>query len=246
MFGFLHDRRRVAEWMDAPDADPIELRRSLDFIRRINNALGYTKTSVTYLKQFSRAWQPGQQIRILDVATGSADIPRAALAWGKSAGFDVRITAIDFHAKTIRIAAQEAHGMELVQANALSLPFADAGFDYVMTAMFLHHLSDEQTIAVLKEMNRVAARGVIICDLLRTRRAYAWISLFTLFSIPMVKHDSRASVAHAFTKSEIVKLAAAAGLDYAGYRRHFGHRFVIAGERTITRNSNDEIRMTNQ
>jgi ubiquinone/menaquinone biosynthesis C-methylase UbiE len=232
MPGFLHDRRRVAEWMDAPDADPIELRRSLDFIRRINNALGYTKTSITYLKKFSRTWQPGQHIRILDVATGSADIPRAALTWGKSAGFDLRLTGIDFHPKTIRIAAEETPGMKLVQANALSLPFADASFDYVMTALFLHHLSDEETIAVLKEMNRVAARGVIVCDLLRNRRAYAWISLFTLFSIPMVKHDGRASVAHAFTKNEILKLAAAAGLDYATYHRHFGHRFVIVGERS--------------
>ncbi len=232
MLGFLRDRRRVAEWMDAPDADPMELRRSLDFIRRINNALGYTRTTITYLKKFSRNWQSGERIRILDVATGSADIPRAALAWAKPAGFDLQLTGIDFHPRTIRIAAEETPRMKFVQANALSLPFADGSFDYVMTAMFLHHLSDEETIAVLKEMNRVAARGVIVCDLLRHRRAYLWISLFTLFSIPMVRHDGRASVAHAFTKDEIIKLAAAAGLDYATYHRHFGHRFVIAGERS--------------
>ena len=71
---------------------------------------------------------------------------------------------------------------------------ADGSFDYVMAAMFLHHLSDEEVVQVLREMNRVAARGVIISDLLRNRRAYAWITFFTLFSIPMVKHDGRAKV----------------------------------------------------
>jgi ubiquinone/menaquinone biosynthesis C-methylase UbiE len=232
MFGFLNSRHRVAEWMDAPDANPAELRRSLAFIRRINSLLGYTRSTLAHLKRFSQSWKPGEHLRILDVATGSADIPRAALGWGKDHGFDLEITGIDLHPHTLQIAAENPIGMRFVRADALSLPFADGSFDYAMTAMFLHHLSEEQAVQVLKEMNRVAARGVIISDLLRSRRAYAWITLFTLFSTPMVKHDGRASVAHAFTKREILDLCSAAGLDYVTYHKHFGHRFVIAGERS--------------
>ena len=33
--------------------------------------------------------------------------------------------------------------LEIVQANVLSLPFANNSFDMAMTAMFLHHLSDQ-------------------------------------------------------------------------------------------------------
>jgi hypothetical protein len=98
--------------------------------------------------------------------------------------------------------------------------------------MFIHHLSEADVVAVLKEMNRVARRGIIVSDLLRHKRAYAWITLFTLFANPMVVHDARVSVAQAFTKAEILELCRAAGLDYVQYRRHFGHRFVISGEKS--------------
>ena len=78
---FLSSRRRQPEWMDAPDADPAELRRSLLFIRRVNRLFGYTRSTLGHLKRFSRRWKPGERVRILDVATGSADVPRAILRW---------------------------------------------------------------------------------------------------------------------------------------------------------------------
>jgi hypothetical protein len=80
-------------------------------------------------------------------------------------------------------------------------------------------------------MNRVARRGVIVDDLIRNRRALLWIKLFTALASPMVRHDAVVSVKQSFNQNEIVELARAAGLDYAAYHRHFGHRFVVAGQR---------------
>src|SRR5438128_2311144 len=82
-----------------------------------------------------------------------------------------------------------------------------------------------------REMARVARRGIVAADLLRHRRAYAWITLFTLTAGPMVRHDARASVAQAFNKAEVLRLRDAAGVGFARYYRHFGHRFALAGER---------------
>jgi SAM-dependent methyltransferase len=121
--------------------------------------------------------------------------------------------------------------LRFVQADALHLPFADASFDYAHTAMFLHHLDDSSAAAVLREMARVSRRGIVAADLLRHHRAYAWISLFTLGAGPMVRHDARASVAQAFTKPEVLRLRDEAGVGFARYYRHFGHRFALAGER---------------
>ena len=73
--------------------------------------------------------------------------------------------------------------------------------------------------------------GIVVADLLRHRRAYAWITLFTLASRPIIKHDGRASVAQAFTKPEVLRLRERAGVPWAAYYRHFGHRFVLAGEK---------------
>ena len=252
MLPSLRTRNRQVEWMDDPAAAPEELARSLAYIRRINGLLGYTRATVGHLEQFSRRWKPGETIRILDVATGSADIPRAVLRWSRRRGFDVRIVAIDLHNTTLKLAAGsprsvapspgtpgEGRGggrsssLQFVRGDALRLPFADGSFDYALTAMFLHHLEDGAAAAVLREMDRVARRGIVAADLLRHRRAYAWITLLTLLAGKMVRHDARASVAQAFTKPEVLALRDRAGVGYATYHRHFAHRFVLAGERWL-------------
>jgi len=134
----------------------------------------------------------------------------------------------------VRVARDSAqdHRLQIVEADVLALPFADASFDFALTAMFLHHLSDDDAARVLSEMSRVARRGIIAADLLRTRRAYAWITFMTLLANPMVKNDARASVRQAFSKSEALALRQRAGIGYADYRAHFAHRFVLAGRKS--------------
>src|SRR5205085_1382977 len=95
----------------------------------------------------------------------------------------------------------------------------------------LHHLDDAAAVTVLAAMARVARRGIIAADLLRHRRAYAWITLLTLAADPMVRHDARVSVRQAFSKKEVLAIRERAGIKFANYHRHFGHRWVLAGER---------------
>lgn len=223
--------------MDAPDADPEHLRKSLAFIRRVNVLFGYTRATLSHFGRFSAGWKPGETIRILDVATGSADIPQAITRWAARRGFDIRVVGIDLHAKTLSQAASETNGdarVFLVRADALRLPFADGSFDYAVTNMFLHHLDDDQIVVALREMARVARRGIVAADLNRNARAYGWIRLFTLCANPMVRHDARVSVGQAFTRNEVLALRDRAGLGFASYYQHFGHRFVLAGEKTST------------
>jgi SAM-dependent methyltransferase len=117
----------------------------------------------------------------------------------------------------------------------MDLPFADGSFDYALTHMFLHHLEEDQVVRVLREMNRVSRRGIIAADLVRDQRAYFWIHLFTLGANPIVKHDAPVSVAQAFTRKEIIELRNVAGLSWADYHAHFGHRFVLAGRKPAAR-----------
>jgi SAM-dependent methyltransferase len=224
---------RAAEWMDDAGVSAEELHRSLRFIRRVNRWLGYTRSIVAYFDRFSRGWKRGERITILDLATGSADVPMAILRWASERGWDVRIVGVDRHPETARVAAgwQRDERLTVVQADVLSLPFEAGSFDYVMCSMFLHHLDDAQPRDVVHTMDRLARRGIVVSDLLRHRRAYAWIWLFTAFSSPMVRHDGRASVRQAFSEAEVKRWTE--GLDYLEYRRHFGHRFVLAGEKHV-------------
>ena len=208
--------------------------RALTFIRRINSLLGYSRATVHHLARFSKDWNRGQQIKILDVATGSGDIPRGILRWADQKGFDVKIIAIDLHEKTLRTAIKVKIDprLQFVRADATQLPFENGTFDYVLTGMFLHHLDEQTATTVLKEMDRVARTGLIVADLLRSKRAYFWINLFTLFAGPMVRHDARVSVAGAFNREELIKLCGEAGLTYLRPYRHFGHRLVLAGKKS--------------
>jgi SAM-dependent methyltransferase len=226
-------RQREPEWMDAPDADPGLLRSSLEFIRRINAFLGYTRATLHHLERLTQGWDATQTLTILDLATGSGDIPRAIARWAKHRGLNVQIVGIDLHEATLRIAAagNRRSSIALVRADATDLPFADGSFDFVLTNMFLHHLDEAVVLKVLAEMNRVCHRGMIVADLLRSRRAYFWISLFTAFSNPMVKHDARVSVTGAFSQTELLELRDQAGLSDLQAHRHFGHRLVLAGRR---------------
>ena len=226
-------RERQVEWMDEPGADPELLRRSLGYLRAVNRWLGYTRSTIEHLERFSRTWKPGQTVRVLDVATGSADVPREVRAWGRSAGFDVRVVGVDLHATTAAQALGwgDAERVEVVRGDARRLPFADGAFDYAITSLFLHHLDEADVVRVLSEMGRVARRGIVAGDLERCRRAVMWIKLFTLWANPMVKHDAVASVKQAFNRAEVRAMARAAGVDFTGYYRHFGHRFVLAGEK---------------
>jgi ubiquinone/menaquinone biosynthesis C-methylase UbiE len=219
--------------MDAPAADAAELERSLSFIERVNQRLGYTRATISHLDRLTRDWPAGRVMTILDVATGSADVPRAVCSWADRRGLDVRVVGVDRHPVTLSIARRRTNDsrIELVRGDALDLPFGDDSFDYALCSMFLHHLGEDEAVTVMREVDRVSRRGVIVADLLRSRRALAWITLFTMFSNPMVKHDARVSVRQAFDRSEIERLRGQAGLSYAGYYRHFAHRFVLAGEK---------------
>jgi ubiquinone/menaquinone biosynthesis C-methylase UbiE len=231
---FLRTRRREAEWLDDPATNPAELRDSLAFIRKVNRVLGYTQLVLKVLERFSVNWNPGQKMRIIDVGTGSADIPAAVLEWAKARGWDVQIVGIDINAQIANIAAATAADprLTIVRGDALDLPFGDESFDYALTSMFLHHLSDDQAARALAEMSRVSRRGIIASDLLRWYPAYAFIWMTTLFSRPMIKHDARVSVAQAFNRREVLSLRDRANIGYTQYSSHGFHRFVLAGEKS--------------
>jgi ubiquinone/menaquinone biosynthesis C-methylase UbiE len=223
--------------MDAPDADPELLHKSLAYIRWVNRLFRYTRAMLSHIERFSRKWKPGEQIRILDVGTGSADIPRAILNWADRRGFNIHVIGVDLQAVVAAEAAASNPDSRLgiVRANALDLPFADESFDYAITSMFLHHLDDEAVVKVFREMSRVASRGILAADISRNRRSYMWINLFTLLANPMVRHDARVSVRQAFNRAEVMSLRDRAGINFASYHRHFGHRFILGGEKSAQR-----------
>ena len=225
------------EQMDEPGVDEAQLAASLRFIRRVNRVLLGSAAVVGHFKRWSRAWQRGkrgQRITVLDLATGSADIPVALTRWAARAGFDLHVTALDLHPTTLRLAAAHIGDnprVELVRGDALKPPFTPGSFDYVISSMFLHHLPDIEVMTALRIMDKLARRGMVWNDLLRNRRAAAWCRVITLGQPSIVRHDALTSVRAGFTPSEVRELQQRLSLSHLRYRGHVAHRFTLAGER---------------
>jgi demethylmenaquinone methyltransferase/2-methoxy-6-polyprenyl-1,4-benzoquinol methylase len=99
--------------------------------------------------------QPGGSA--LDVACGSGKLT-AELA--KIAGPGGRVVGLDFSARMLEIARRAHPSLELIEGDALRLPFDDAGFDAATIAFGLRNLADP--VRGLAEMIRVARRAVVL------------------------------------------------------------------------------------
>jgi hypothetical protein len=164
-----------------------------------------------------------EPVTVLDVGAGAADIPRSLAARFPH----LRCIAFDLSDWMLALAT----GVPRVRGDIRWFPFRDRSVDYVISTHLFHHLTDEQVVAVLREFDRVARRGIVVNDLLRNRRALFWIKLLTLWANRYVKYDGPQSVRRAFTIPELEMLARRAGLGWLKGRRHFAHRLTLAGER---------------
>ena len=237
----LTGRKLTPELMDEPEASRDDLAVSLRFIRFVNRRLGGTSSAVRVLDRWAKergaAWPRDRPIRVLDIGTGSADIPVAMDAWAKRHRRAVEIDAIDLHPTTLDLAREyvgERENIHLRPLDALKLMdhYEPGSFDVVHAGMFLHHLPDLEVMTVLRIMQRLARHGMIWNDL--ARRTLARIGVRTLVALTpglprMARHDAVVSVEAGFTRREAVELAQRVGWEEIRYRDVLFHRFVLTG-----------------
>jgi hypothetical protein len=87
------------------------------------------------------------------------------------------------------------------------------GFDVVSCSLFLHHLSREQAVELLRKMSR-SGRLLVASDLRRCRAGYvlAHLACRVLSRSPIVRWDGPRSVANAFSLTEMKDVCSEAGL----------------------------------
>src|SRR4051812_48892892 len=99
-------RQLTPEFMDDPGANRQEQAEALHFIRLVNARLGGAAAALSHLERWTQTFPKPRLIRILDVATGSADIPLAIAQWAQRQGRRVHITAVDLHPVTLDLARE--------------------------------------------------------------------------------------------------------------------------------------------
>lgn len=201
----------------------------------INTLLGGTRATLRRFSALSRRWRPEAQIDILDVACGRGDVAAELVRWGRARGFRIRVTALDISHRALLSGLASSHpdGLTFVEGDVHAAPFPDRAFDYVISTLFFHHLTDDDVVKTLRSFDRLARRGVVVNDLVRGWRAYGWSKLATCPFNEILRHDGPLSVCKSFRPDELVALARRAGLPWLTVRRHFGHRMTLAGERPV-------------
>ena len=218
--------------MDRPQPVSPELVSDLENLRSLNRYFG----SYRLIRYFLRRWiRRGDNLRILDLATGSGDIPRLVAEFARAAGAQVQIDAVDFQASTIEIARQLSADFPEIQYHCADVHHfgENQSYDIVLFSLALHHFSADEAVRLLRHCRALSRGHVLVADLRRGWFAKIGVEVLTtaLFREAMTRNDARLSVARAFSFRELEDLACAAEWSDHKHRRFRFARQAIWLER---------------
>ncbi|MEE9218905.1 MAG: methyltransferase domain-containing protein [Acidobacteriota bacterium] len=201
-------------------------------VRRVNRYFGGLRLVLSELERLLRVDGPAEPVRILDVATGSADLPLGIVEWARRRGLDIHVSAIELNPQVMRCARARTRPVpqvSLVRADALALPVRPSSCHYVFCSLFLHQLEEATGIRLLRNLLELAGRAVVINDLRRHRLHYAaaWTLAHACTRNPITRHDAPASVRNSYTLEEMRDLAAASGARDAEITRYWPFRACL-------------------
>lgn len=221
--------------MDRPDADLQMLRDDLKNLRIINKLFGGLSAVRKNILPLMKHISDGQEIRILDLATGSADHPIQLVELAQKLNRRVHITAVDRNPMMLEISRERTRGCPNIvveQGNLLNLNLPARSYDIVLCSLAIHHFSRADAVCILKQMDRLSRVGFIVNDLHRSWVA-AWTArLYTHLATrnPMTLFDTYVSVLRGFTTAELNEMGVEAGIKKFTIRKEPFFRLLLIGE----------------
>jgi 2-polyprenyl-3-methyl-5-hydroxy-6-metoxy-1,4-benzoquinol methylase len=210
----------VLEMMDQPQPLSAELERDLERLRQLNRRFG----SYRLILGFMRRWiKPSARMRVVDLATGSGDIPRLIADYARRIDAHLEIDALDQQRATLEVATKLSSSYPEISYHQGNILEWNSGqtYDIVLCTLALHHFSDEDAVSLLRRSRELSQRFVLVSDLRRGFFLQAGVYLLTelIFREPMTRFDARLSARRAFSFSEMRDLAVGAGWKNFGHER---------------------------
>lgn len=233
----LAQRQLEPEEMDDPAIATERLHGALTGLTRINFVSDSARIVWSPIARFARKLNV-DRLRVLDIATGAGDVPRALWRKARRAGLNLEIRGIDFSPRSIEFARERAAEtktpitFECRDALTDDLP---ADYDVVMCSLFLHHLSNDDARQLLGRMAAAQRQLVLVSDLRRSRLglALAYVVSRAITRCDVVHVDAVRSVRAAFTMAELRQMAAQAGLSAATVARCWPARMLLTWDRSF-------------
>ncbi len=222
------------ERIDTGDYTAEEYDLFLSDIRLVNRFTGDNRAlKKSLFREIEK--QDLQEFSVLDVGAGSGELLRTIAKYARKQKRSAKLFGLELNKRSAESILEESidfNEIKAIRADALVMPFADNSFDFVISSLFTHHLTNQQIIKVLAEMSRVSTRGIFVIDLHRHPFAYALYKLFCFgFRISrLVREDGSLSILRSFNPNEIKDLAEEANLEKISVKRYFPFRLVLSGK----------------
>jgi 2-polyprenyl-3-methyl-5-hydroxy-6-metoxy-1,4-benzoquinol methylase len=231
----MKSRDHRPEIMDQSGLDGEKHRCALAGLGRLNLASGVCRQICKKLTAHCRS-RGLSSLRVLDIASGGGDVPWGVWKLARNRGLDLRILGLDVSATACEYATERcraAAGLIVFEQRDVLCDSIPVGFDVVTCSLFLHHLTFDQAVNLLRKMAD-AGHLLLANDLRRSTAGYllAQLACRALTSSSIVRHDGPQSVANAYTVGEMRNLCVAAGLVDATVHRAWPWRVMVVRQQS--------------
>ena len=232
MFDQFRQRSRELERLDKGDYTAEEYEGCIVELQRVNRWLGDARAlNHSLLVEIEKLNL--RNFSVIDVGAGSGELLGIIATWAQDTGRNTQLTGVELNARSAKAIAERASAfpeISAVRADAFRLPFADDEFDYALCSLFTHHFPDAELVTILRELQRIAARGIFVIDLHRHPIAYFFYTTIARLFLHnrLIREDGALSILRSFKPEELLQLAQRAKLDHPRVERHFPYRLVLA------------------
>ncbi len=202
-------RATAPEFLDQPDCDPSLAAASYRFMEGVNGYFGGTRVVQRFLSAEMKSRTVSSPLRILDIGSGSCDIPLAVSRWARAHAIPVHITCLEVAGPAVEIARRKLAcandpAVILLQEDAFTHQPAEP-YDCAVASMCFHHFSNDQILLLLQRLRTCVNHRVLINDLRRSPWASlgAGLLLACTGAMPGVRHDALLSIRRGFKISEL-------------------------------------------
>ncbi len=201
-----NSRIHKQEIIDQPDCSPETIRKSHQFMRWVNRYFGGTAAVKDFIRYARTQVSEEKTLKILDIGSGSCDIPLSVIKWANRKNINVCFTCVEKQLVVQQFQAEVSDQSIKVVAESIFDYEPDLHYDYAVTSMFLHHLDAVQFVRLIRHLKKYVTYGIFINDLHRTAFTYFSCLLVTPFLPKDVRHDALVSIRKGFRKDDLAEL----------------------------------------
>lgn len=229
----MKSRHLIPELMDDPHLDRQAHVQAMRGLQRLNRWSAGARPAWWPIRELAR--QLGRdRLRILDVATGAADVPIQLARRAQRSGIALELHACDVSPQALEIAAENCRRADVpihLFRFDVTCDRIDNRYDLVMCSTFLHHLDEAGALNFLRKMRDATEHRIVVVDILRSRTNWCliWLATRLLSRSTVVHFDGPQSVRAAFTVAEMRQIAAQAGIQDIRIRAAWPCRFLMVG-----------------